>query len=49
VKWDSSLFKNFAIKERLKFQLRGEAFNVLNHANFSAPTVALATQTSARS
>src|SRR5258708_6764960 len=41
VGWNSSLFKNFAIRERLKLQLRGEAFNVLNHANFSPPTLAL--------
>ncbi len=41
VKWDSSIFKSFVIKERMRFQLRGEAFNVLNHANFNAPTASL--------
>ena len=32
-----SLFKNFPIKERLRFQFRFELFNALNHANFSNP------------
>lgn len=41
VRWDFSLFKQFPIRERAHIQLRGEAFNVLNHANFNAPTVAL--------
>jgi hypothetical protein len=40
-RWDFSLFKQIPVKERVKFQLRGEAFNVLNHASFNAPTVAL--------
>ena len=29
--WDISLFKNFNITERVKFQLRGETFNTFNH------------------
>ena len=32
--WDASLIKNFRITERVRFQVRGEAFNVLNRANF---------------
>ncbi|MGA2271627.1 MAG: carboxypeptidase regulatory-like domain-containing protein [Bryobacteraceae bacterium] len=32
---DTSLFKNFAIHERLRGQLRVEAYNVFNHTNFS--------------
>jgi hypothetical protein len=31
---DLSLFKNFKVKERLKFQLRAEAYNFLNHPSF---------------
>ena len=35
--WDASLFKNFVIyRERLRGQLRVEAYNVFNHTNFRA-------------
>jgi hypothetical protein len=34
--WDMGLFKNFAIKERWRVQLRGEFFNTFNHANFTS-------------
>lgn len=32
--WDASLIKNIRIRENLRFQIRAEAFNVLNRANF---------------
>jgi hypothetical protein len=32
---DLSIFKNFRIKERMSFQIRGEAFNFLNHPLWS--------------
>ena len=35
--FDLSLLKNFAITEKLKFQLRAEAQDALNHAMFAAP------------
>jgi len=35
---DASLFREFQIRERLKFQLRGEATNVFNLTNLPAPT-----------
>jgi hypothetical protein len=34
---DLSLFREDAITERVKFQLRGEAFNVFNHPAFGVP------------
>ena len=37
---DVGLFRNFKIHEGLVFQLRGEAFNTLNHTNLGPPSVA---------
>jgi hypothetical protein len=34
VNWDAGLLKNIRITENTHLQLRGEVFNVLNHANF---------------
>jgi hypothetical protein len=34
---DFSLFRNFAILDRMNLQLRAESFNVLNHPNFGNP------------
>ena len=31
---NTSVFKNFAIRERFRFQLRGEAYNAFNHTQF---------------
>lgn len=36
--WNLGLRKNFAITERMRFQLRAEAFNVLNHPNWGNPS-----------
>jgi len=36
---DYSLFKNFAFTEHMHLQLRGEFFNLFNHANLNAPNV----------
>lgn len=41
VRWDFSVFKQIPIGERFKFQIRGEAFNAFNRANFNAPISAL--------
>lgn len=34
---DMALFKNFSVRERHKFGLGAEAFNVFNHPNFGLP------------
>ncbi len=34
---DVSLLKTFAVTERARIQLRGECFNIANHANFGLP------------
>ncbi|WP_263384846.1 carboxypeptidase regulatory-like domain-containing protein [Granulicella arctica] len=43
VRLDTGIFRNFRITERAAFQLRGEAFNTLNHTNFSSIAVAATT------
>jgi carboxypeptidase family protein len=34
--WDMSLQKTFSLKEKLRLQLRADAFNVFNHTQFSS-------------
>jgi Carboxypeptidase regulatory-like domain/TonB-dependent Receptor Plug Domain len=38
---DISIIREFRLKEKPRFQLRGEAFNVFNHTNFNGPDVGL--------
>ncbi len=40
---DLALFRNFAVKERLKFQFRAEFFNALNHTVLGNPNTTLNT------
>jgi hypothetical protein len=40
VNWDAGLIKNFRFTETTRFQIRAEAFNVLNRANFFIGNVA---------
>ncbi len=37
---DLSLIKRFPVTEKVRLEFRAEAFNLLNHANFSNPSVA---------
>jgi hypothetical protein len=39
--FDFSIFRTFDIVERLRLQLRGEFFNLFNHADFSNPSATL--------
>jgi hypothetical protein len=39
--WDASLFKNFVIREQMRFELRAEAFNILNHPQFGLPNASI--------
>jgi len=41
VDFDASVSKDFKIFEALKFQFRVDAFNVINHTNFQAPSGSL--------
>jgi hypothetical protein len=36
-RWDVGLFRNFKLPGKLNLQLRGEAFNALNHTNLGNP------------
>jgi hypothetical protein len=38
VDFDASVSKDFKIHEALNFQFRVDAFNVINHTNFQAPS-----------
>jgi hypothetical protein len=38
---DFSAFKEIAIREKLKFQIRAEAYNFLNHANLGQPNTTI--------
>jgi len=42
---DASIFRDFPITERVKFQIRGEATNVFNLTNLPPPTVTTLTST----
>ena len=33
--WNTSIFKNFVVREKMNFQLRAEAYNTFNHTQFS--------------
>jgi hypothetical protein len=33
--WNTSLFKNFTVKEKLRFQFRAEAYNTFNHTQYA--------------
>jgi hypothetical protein len=46
-RWDVSVFKNFAISERIRLQFRAESFNVFNHTNFQGVAATLGTTTGA--
>jgi len=39
--WDMSLFKNFVIREQMRFEFRAEAFNVFNHPQFGLPNASI--------
>jgi hypothetical protein len=43
--WDFSLAKNFAVYERVRFQIRADAFNALNHTPYSGLTTSINSST----
>ncbi len=49
VDFDLSVSKDFKIWEAVNFQIRADAFNVINHTNFTAPSGALTVSTTTNS
>jgi hypothetical protein len=49
VDFDASVSKDFSLWRALKFQLRLDAFNVINHTNFTAPSASLSVSTTTNS
>jgi outer membrane receptor protein involved in Fe transport len=43
--WDSAVFKNTTLHERVSLQFRSELFNVLNHPNFDVPAANISAKT----
>jgi len=43
--WDLSLFKRIPIRERVNLELRFEAYDILNHPNFSDPNTTVTSPT----
>jgi hypothetical protein len=45
IQWDMSASRIFQFNERLKLQYKAEFFNIMNHANWNAPTAGLTSST----
>jgi hypothetical protein len=45
IQWDMSVSRIFRYKERWKLEFRGEFFNIMNHANWNAPSSAVNSST----
>jgi hypothetical protein len=39
--WDTSLMRNFEVREHLNLQLRGEFYDTFNHPNFKNPNTTI--------
>jgi len=48
IQWDMSVSRKFQFKERWKLEFRSEFFNIMNHANWSAPAFGLTSSTFAQ-
>jgi hypothetical protein len=45
IQWDMSATRRFSFSERYKMELRGDFFNIMNHANWGSPATGLTSST----
>ncbi len=45
IQWDMSVSRKFQFTERFKLEFRAEFFNIMNHANWNAPSAGLTSST----
>ena len=45
INWDMALSRDFKMKERYTLQVRGDFFNIMNHANWNGPSTGLTSST----
>jgi hypothetical protein len=45
INFDMSLSRRFTVRERWKYELRADFFNILNHANWNGPTTTITSST----
>lgn len=48
IQWDMAISRIFPIKERIRMEFRGDFFNIMNHANWNAPSSAVNSATFAQ-
>jgi hypothetical protein len=45
INWDMAISRNFPFKERYMLHIRGDFFNIMNHANWSGPSTGITSST----
>jgi len=45
INWDMALSRDFRMRERYRLQVRGDVFNIMNHANWNGPTMSITSGT----
>jgi hypothetical protein len=45
IQFDLAISRTFRIKERFRTEVRGDFFNIMNHANWGGPSAAISSST----
>jgi hypothetical protein len=45
IQWDMNISRRFSFTERFKTEIRGDFFNIMNHANWNGPSSAVNSST----